>query len=149
MDLKNRKEVFEKEDYLDAETGYPERDVNWFTNHILPDFLSLDFVNKDKTLLDVGCAHGYFTKVMCDSFKHTLGIDFAENRLNYTVIGNNVNLTARLCAAAGPGEIFISADVLKEKDIADHVVIEDMGPLHLKGYEGAQQVYKVKGLKCT
>jgi cyclopropane fatty-acyl-phospholipid synthase-like methyltransferase len=83
MDLKNRKEVFEKEDYLDAETGYPERDINWFTNYILPDFLSLNFINKDKSLLDVGCAHGYFTKVMCNNFKHTLGIDFAENRINY------------------------------------------------------------------
>jgi class 3 adenylate cyclase len=59
----------------------------------------------------------------------------AENRLNYTVIGNNVNLTARLCAAAGPGEILISADVLKEKDVADHVATYDMGPMQLKGYE--------------
>lgn len=83
MNLENRKKIFETENYLNAETGYPERNIDWFTSYILPDFLSLDFINKNKTLLDVGCAHGYFTKLMFNSFKETLGIDFAENRINY------------------------------------------------------------------
>lgn len=79
----DRQPIFEKENYLDAETGYPERNVEWFKKFILSDFLSLDFIDKNKKLLDVGCAFGYFTRTFSESFNHTLGIDFAKNRLEY------------------------------------------------------------------
>ena len=41
-----------------------------------------------------------------------LGNMGAENRLDYTVIGAEVNLGARLCDAAAPGEILIRKDLL-------------------------------------
>lgn len=34
----------------------------------------------------------------------------SENRLNYTVLGEHVNLAARLCSAAAPGETLIAPD---------------------------------------
>ena len=36
----------------------------------------------------------------------------AENRLDYTVIGAEVNLGPRLCDAAAPGEILIRKELL-------------------------------------
>ena len=41
-----------------------------------------------------------------------LGNMGAENRLDYTVIGADVNLGARLCDAAAPGEILIRKELL-------------------------------------
>ena len=43
----------------------------------------------------------------------------AENRLNYTVLGSNVNMASRVCSAAEPKEILITEETLsnlKEKD---------------------------------
>ncbi len=54
-------------------------------------------------------------------------------RLEYTVIGNDVNLSARLCSAAAGGQILISQatyDLVKES-----VVAEELPPKHLKGIE--------------
>jgi 2-polyprenyl-3-methyl-5-hydroxy-6-metoxy-1,4-benzoquinol methylase len=80
---KNRKEYFETENYLDPNLGYPERNIDWFTVNILNDILKLPFVDKNKNLLDVGCAHGYFTRILSNHFKFTMGIDLAENRIEY------------------------------------------------------------------
>jgi len=51
--------------------------------------------------------------------------------MNYTVIGDTVNLASRLCSAARPGEIIISERVHKElKGEHQFIVNED---LKLKG----------------
>ncbi|MBM3208363.1 MAG: HAMP domain-containing protein, partial [Chlamydiae bacterium] len=71
----------------------------------------------------------------------------AENRLNYTVIGSNVNLAARLCGAAGPGEILISNATRNEICVRDEIEVDDLGLLSFKGFDGAEQVFRVKGIK--
>ena len=48
----------------------------------------------------------------------------AENRLNYTVIGSNVNFANRLCSAAGPMEILISKETLAETHVAENIEVE-------------------------
>jgi SAM-dependent methyltransferase len=79
----DRKNIFETENYLDKESGYPERNIKWFKTYILSDFISLEFINNNKKLLDVGCAFGYFTRLLSENFNETLGIDFSDNRINY------------------------------------------------------------------
>ncbi len=68
----------------------------------------------------------------------------AENRLNYTVIGSNVNLAARLCSAARGMEILISQDTLEE--VKAEVVTEAVLPLTLKGFDKPVPVYRVRSL---
>ena len=46
-----------------------------------------------------------------------LGNMGAENRLDYTVIGSEVNLGARLCAAAAGGEILIRKELIEGSDV--------------------------------
>jgi SAM-dependent methyltransferase len=62
------------------ETGYPERNTDWFRQHILPSFKK--FLKQDNKLLDVGCATGYYTNVL-NEYTPSDGIDFAENRVSY------------------------------------------------------------------
>ena len=71
----------------------------------------------------------------------------AENRLNYTVIGSNVNLASRLCATAKQGEILISQDTLSAPFVAERVEVSDMGMLPLKGFDESKRVFMVKRLK--
>ncbi len=71
----------------------------------------------------------------------------AESRLNYTVIGKNVNLASRICSAAGGGEIYISQDTLLDPHVVNKINVEDLGQQHLKGFDQGIPIYKVIGIK--
>jgi len=66
-----------------SETGYPERDVNWMKENLIPKIENLIDKNVNKNCLDVGCAQGYFTRVLSETFEKTYGIDLSNNRINY------------------------------------------------------------------
>ncbi len=71
----------------------------------------------------------------------------AQNRLNYTVIGSHVNMASRLCLAAEPGEVLITADTYAEPCIYKNIEVEDKGFMTFKGFDQKKQVYKVLKLK--
>ena len=55
----------------------------------------------------------------------------SDRQMNYTVIGDNVNLAARLCSHAKPGQIVISKSVFESLD--DKSGFKSMNPIELKG----------------
>lgn len=71
----------------------------------------------------------------------------AENRLNYTVIGRNVNLAARLCSAAAGMQILITEETLNEPDVKENVTAELLPPIELKGFEEKIPLFQVTGCK--
>lgn len=71
----------------------------------------------------------------------------ASNRLNYTVIGSNVNLASRLCYAAKANEILISEDTWKQPSVSENVVVEDRGEMNFKGFDLPKRVFQVIGMK--
>lgn len=71
----------------------------------------------------------------------------AENRLNYTVIGSNVNLASRLCSAAKRMEILITKDTLDEPFVKERFAYEAMPALQLKGFDKLVDVYRIIGMK--
>lgn len=66
----------------------------------------------------------------------------SPTRLNYTVLGESVNLAARLCANAGPGEIHVSEAVyLRVRDGFD---CRPLGSRSFKGFSRPVEVYEVQ-----
>jgi adenylate cyclase len=71
----------------------------------------------------------------------------AENRLNYTVIGSNVNLAARICAHAKRMEILISKETFEDPAVRDAVHCEKLEPIILKGFDAPVILYRALRLK--
>ncbi len=71
----------------------------------------------------------------------TLGRADAQD---YTVLGDSVNLAARLVGLAGPGETLLSEGVYRA--IADRGVCEALGQAEVKGIEGPVPIWRLCGL---
>jgi adenylate cyclase len=68
----------------------------------------------------------------------------SHRRLEYTVIGDAVNVAARLCAEAGPGEILVSEALLRV--VRDQLSCDYLPEMALKGKAHVVQVYRVRGI---
>jgi len=71
----------------------------------------------------------------------------ASSRMNYTVIGDDVNIAARLYNVAKGGEIIISETTYAE--VRALVDVEEMEPVSVKGKAAPLRIYKVLALKVT
>jgi adenylate cyclase len=66
-----------------------------------------------------------------------------EGRIDYTAIGNVINLASRLCGSASDGEILV--DEVVAEGVKDNIPIEPLGVRLLKGYDRPQQIFAVAG----
>jgi len=71
----------------------------------------------------------------------------SAERMDFTVIGDNVNLAARLCSAAGKGEIIISGATYTL--VKDHIEAVRLEPIMVKGKANPIEIYKVTGLRVS
>jgi adenylate cyclase len=69
----------------------------------------------------------------------------SHRRLEYTAIGRDVNLAARLCGAAEGDQILISHSTYAL--VAPQVIAEPVPPMHLKGIDGEVQSWSVRGVR--
>lgn len=65
----------------------------------------------------------------------------SEDRLDYTAIGDTVNLAARLESNAKPGQVLISPDTYDR--VKDQFICEKLEPIKVKGKEHPVQIYGV------
>ena len=88
-------------------------------------------------------SHGLSVGVGVNAGDVVLGSMGAEQRLDFTVIGDAVNLAARLCAAAKGNEVIATKAIVvalaNEKDLA----IEELEPMRVKGKAEPVAVFRV------
>lgn len=65
----------------------------------------------------------------------------SSDRLNYTVLGERVNLASRLCSKAGRNEVVI--DDTTKKQANEWIAVEPLDKLSLKGFSNPVQAYKL------
>ncbi|MEK0431791.1 MAG: hypothetical protein RL139_1595 [Gemmatimonadota bacterium] len=73
-----------------------------------------------------------------DVFAGNIGSD---RRLEYTVIGDSVNVSSRLCGAAGPGEILLS-EAFRDA-LTSPPALDPLPPMELKGKSQPLPVFRV------
>jgi adenylate cyclase len=91
-----------------------------------------------------GLYGGLAVGIGIDSGEVILGMIGSDKRADYTVIGDHVNNTARLCSIARPNTILVSESV--HDKVNAHAIFGDMFLAHVKGKQKEQQVYVLQGL---
>lgn len=90
---------------------------------------------------DEGIAQNLHVRMGINSGYATVGNFGSNDRLDYTVLGTEVNLASRLETAAQPGEILISSSTFLFTQ--DKVACKDKGDIRVKGFSEPIRVFSV------
>jgi class 3 adenylate cyclase len=71
----------------------------------------------------------------------------SDLRYEYTALGDTMNVSARMEAAAEPGQVVITANTYRF--VADAFDVEDLGDISVKGKAEPVHAYRVIGLKAV
>ena len=67
----------------------------------------------------------------------------AEDRLNYTVLGSNVNLASRICSYAEPNQLIITEQTYLQPKVKESFITQPLGAAILKGVSEPVKIYLV------
>ncbi len=90
-------------------------------------------LNQEQSELAVG--------IGINSGEAVMGAMGSENRMDYTVLGNTVNLGARLCSAAGKHQILISKPVFL--NLERKIPTKELEQIQVKGIQNLVQIYEI------
>ncbi len=71
----------------------------------------------------------------------------SDDRMQYTVVGDSVNMAARLCETANAGQVWFSQEVLHERDIRNRIEAVPEGAATLKGKTRETLCYRLEKLQ--
>ena len=97
----------------------------------------------EKKYVDDGIVDSFKIRIGITTGYVTVGNFGSDERMDYTIIGGNVNLAARLESSAEPRNILISHETYSlVKDIID---VTKKDPIQVKGISKSIQTYRVDG----
>jgi adenylate cyclase len=67
----------------------------------------------------------------------------SRERMDYTVLGDHVNLAARLCAQAGPGQTLLSHSSYRAIAGSSEFAVATLAPIAIKGKREPVAIYQV------
>jgi PAS domain S-box-containing protein len=92
---------------------------------------------------EAGLQRSFQVRMAINTGYCTVGNFGSEDRMDYTIIGNEVNLASRLQSHAEPGSILITHETYSlVKDIAQ---AEQQNPVHVRGFADPIHNYKIVG----
>lgn len=98
-------------------------------------------IQKEMERLNTELTHNIKIGIGINTGMVVMGNMGSEERMDYTVLGSNVNLGARLCSSAQPGEIILSESSYRSLKLKVKTV--PLEPIFVKGISKSVQVYKV------
>ncbi|MCK5538400.1 MAG: hypothetical protein KAI79_16350 [Bacteroidales bacterium] len=90
---------------------------------------------------DKGIATDFSVRMGMSSGYCTVGNFGSEERMDYTIIGNQVNMASRLESNARPGHILVSNDTMSL--VQDEIQCIAKNPIQVKGFDRDIDVYEV------
>ena len=93
---------------------------------------------------DVGVEQPFQMRVGINTGYCNVGNFGSEQRIDYTVIGGEVNLAARLESTCEPDGIVLAHETYTL--VRDHINAEELGPINVKGISKKVRPYAIKGV---
>ncbi|QIG52521.1 GAF domain-containing protein [Nordella sp. HKS 07] len=94
--------------------------------------------------LDVGLEKPFQLRIGINTGFCTVGNFGSETRMDYTIIGNEVNLASRLQSHAELGGILISHETYSL--VKEEVIAEELRPINAKGFADPVRTYSVRSV---
>ena len=110
--------------------------------------MAVEMQNRMQTLrqkwLRDGFEQPFEIRIGINTGQASIGNFGSKGRMDYTAIGRQVNLAARLQAYCRPGKILISHSTWVL--VQEHVSCTPQGEIQVKGFQNPVKVYEVAGL---
>jgi len=126
--------------------GAPQPDENHRFNAISCALLMQRLVDHENAQRE---QHGQFPikfKIGINSGLMLAGNMGSRERMEYTVVGDAVNLASRLCSISNSGQIVISKDLYQHPNVEERVIAGEYQCIHLRGIREPVSSYIVEAL---